>query len=80
MGYFSPVGGGSSVVGNSNFQGALEVVGQLTASGGISTLNVAGLSSLTGDLEFTDAEGYELTVERLIVPSDGFVDLRDGWI
>ena len=39
------------------------------------TLSVSGVSSFTGDIEFNKAEGYEITVDRLIVPSGGFVDL-----
>ena len=38
-------------------------------------LNVTGVSSFVGEVEFTDAVGYELNVDRLIVPPTGFVDL-----
>ena len=39
------------------------------------SLEVVGLSSFAGDIAFSTAKGYELTIDRLLVPSDGFVDL-----
>ena len=40
-----------------------------------SNLNVSGVSSFTNTIEFGEAVGYALTVERLVVPPSGFVEL-----
>ena len=63
--------------------GELKSFGDATFSGpagfGTATINteliVPGISTFTGNVEFFTADGYQLDVQRLIVPSDGFVDL-----
>ncbi|AOV62175.1 baseplate wedge subunit [Synechococcus phage S-CAM7] len=58
----------------SNGTATLFTVGVQTVS--ISTeLSVSGLTTLTGEFEFNEAEGYELTVEKLNVNADGEVNL-----
>ena len=53
----------------------------VTGQAGIETLtvndalSVPGISSFTGEIGFQTATGYELNVDRLIVPPSGFVDL-----
>ena len=60
-------------------QANFKEVGFTTATGNDltidTTLEVTGITSAVGDLQFTNARGYGLTVQRLTVPSDGFVDL-----
>ena len=60
-------------------QANFQEVGFTTATGNDltidTTLEVTGITSAVGDLQFTNARGYGLTVQSLTVPSDGFVDL-----
>ena len=60
----------------------LKAPGNLTATtAGISTVNVAtelnvsGITSLTGDLQFADGFGFNLTVENLTVPEGGSANI-----
>ena len=41
------------------------------------TLESTGIGSFIGDLQFNNSTGYALTVQRLVVPPGGFVDLPD---
>ncbi len=47
--------------------------GILTAN--VNELNVSGISSLTGDLQFSDGFGFNLTVQNLTVPNGGSANI-----
>ena len=72
------VGSGATLTASAN----LNAPGNLTATnagittlGVSSTLDVTGITSLTGDLQFSDAFGFNLTVENLTVPDGGSANI-----